>query len=72
MKQVRNFIVERAVALPRLMALIGLILLALSAIVYADERSVKITDLKASDGSKVEVVEELKVLAQTWGAIKAQ
>ena len=42
--------------------LIGQILLMLSSTsVYADERDVEITDLKASDGSKVEVVDSLKV-----------
>ena len=51
MKQIRNFT----------MALIVSLLLTLYSGVYADERDVKITDLKASDGSKVEVVEGLKV-----------
>jgi hypothetical protein len=51
MKPVRNFT----------MALIVFLLLTLYSGVYAVERSIKITDLKASDGSKVEVVESLKV-----------
>ncbi len=52
MKQVRNFT----------MGLIGLLLLALLARgVYA--REVKITDVKVSDGSKIEVVENLEVNA---------
>lgn len=37
------------------------LLLALYNGVYAVEDSVKITDLKASDGSKVEVVDSLKI-----------
>ena len=52
MKQVRNFT----------LALISLLFLAPGFWgVYAEERKVKITDVKASDGSKVEVVDSLKV-----------